>query len=105
MSTNEESERDLAGYVAIVRRRLWLALLVMVVTIGAAGAYTFHQPVLYRAKMKIVVGVNGGVLPLDVGNVADQFSQTMSDLLSSDIVAARALAEARVTGVAIADTP
>jgi polysaccharide biosynthesis transport protein len=105
MSTSEEPARDLAGYLAIVRRRLWLAALVVLVAVGAAGAYTFHQPILYRAKMKIVVGVNGGVLPLDVGNVADQFSQTMSDLLASDIVAARAVAQAKADGVQIADTP
>jgi tyrosine-protein kinase len=91
MASFEEPSRTLSDYVAIVRRRLWLTAVVVLVTIGAAAALTFQQPTLYRSSMKLVVGVQGGLFPTDVGNVANQFTQTMSDLLQSDIVARSAI--------------
>jgi polysaccharide biosynthesis transport protein len=87
MPTSEESYRTLTDYLAVIRRRLLLIVLVALVTIGAAAGLTYRQPTLYRSAMKIVVGVQGGLLPIDVGNVADQFTQTMSDLLQSEVVA------------------
>jgi tyrosine-protein kinase len=91
MPASEEPSRTLSDYLAIVRRRLWLTAVVALVTIGAAAALTFRQPTLYRSGMKLVVGVQGGLFPTDVGNVADQFTQTMSDLLQSEIVASRVI--------------
>jgi succinoglycan biosynthesis transport protein ExoP len=93
MASSEEPSRTLSDYLAIIRRRLWLTALVALVTIGAAAALTFRQPTLYRSSMKLVVGVQGGLFPTDVGNVADQFTQTMSDLLQSDIVARNAIGQ------------
>jgi capsular polysaccharide biosynthesis protein/Mrp family chromosome partitioning ATPase len=87
MPTSEESYRTLSDYLAVIRRRMLLIVLVTLVTIGAAAGLTFRQPTLYRSGMKLVVGVQGGLLPIDVGNVADQFTQTMSDLLQSEVVA------------------
>lgn len=97
MPSAEEPSRTLSEYLSIVRRRLWLTALVLLVTIGAAAALTFRQPTLYRSTMKLVVGVQGGLFPTDVGNVADQFTQTMSDLLMSDIVARSAIQELRLS--------
>ncbi|HEY3210581.1 MAG TPA: hypothetical protein VGL18_12475 [Actinomycetota bacterium] len=87
MPASEESYRTLSDYLAIIRRRLPLIALVALVTIGAAAGLTYRQPTLYRSGMKLVVGVQGGLFPTDVGNVADQFTQTMSDLLQSEVVA------------------
>ena len=87
MPAAEETTRTLTDYLATIRRRLWLTGLVAVVTVVAAGAYTFHQPTMYRATMKVVIGQQGGAFQLNVGNVADQFTQTMSDLIQSDVVA------------------
>ncbi len=87
MPTSEESYRSLSDYLAIIRRRLLLIALVGIVTVAAAAGLTFRQPTLYRSAMKLVVGVQGGLFPTDVGNVADQFTQTMSDLLQSEVVA------------------
>jgi tyrosine-protein kinase len=87
MPASEESYRTLSDYLAIIRRRLLLIALVALVTIGAAAGLTYRQPTLYRSAMKLVVGVQGGLFPTDVGNVADQFTQTMSDLLQSEVVA------------------
>lgn len=87
MPASEESLRTLSDYLAIIRRRLLLIALVALMTIGAAAVLTYRQPTLYRSAMKLVVGVQGGLFPTDVGNVADQFTQTMSDLLQSEVVA------------------
>src|SRR5438094_5283160 len=87
MPATEETSRTLTEYLAVIRRRLLLIVLVALVTIGAAAGLTFRQPTLYRSGMKLVVGVQGGLFPTDVGNVADQFTQTMSDLLQSEVVA------------------
>jgi polysaccharide biosynthesis transport protein len=91
MPTGEETARDLRSYLTIFRRRFWLSALVALVTVGAAAAYTFYQPVLYRSKMKLFVGAGGGLLPPDVVNAADQLTQTMSELLMSEVVATRAI--------------
>jgi receptor protein-tyrosine kinase len=84
---SDESARSLSDYLAILRRRWWLTALVAVITVGAAAVYTVRQPTTYRAVEKIVVGQSGALFNPNLGNVADQFTQTMSDLLLSDIVA------------------
>jgi Mrp family chromosome partitioning ATPase len=91
MAVADESARTLSDYVALIRRRLWLTAVVALASVGAAGAYTLHQPTLYRAEMKVVIGQQGGAFQLNVGNVADQFTQTMSDLIQSDVVASRVI--------------
>jgi Mrp family chromosome partitioning ATPase/capsular polysaccharide biosynthesis protein len=96
MPTGDEPLRDLRSYLAIFRRRFWLSAVVALVTVGAAAAFTFTQPVLYRSKMKLFVGTEGGLLPPNVVNAANQFTQTMSDLLLSEIVAQRAIQRAQL---------
>jgi succinoglycan biosynthesis transport protein ExoP len=91
MPTGEDAPRDLRSYLTIFRRRFWLSALVALVTVGAASTYTFYQPVLYRSKMKLFVGAGGGLLPPDVVNAADQLTQTMSELLLSEVVATQAI--------------
>lgn len=93
MPPPEESARSLSDYVAILRRRWWLTALVALLTVGAAALYTSRQPTVYRAVMKIVVGQKGTFFDPRLGNVADQFTQTMSDLLQSDIVARQVVSD------------
>jgi receptor protein-tyrosine kinase len=83
----EQSGRQLSDYVALVRRRLWLILLVAAVTVAAAGVYTFNQPTVYESSMKIVVGQGGGIVPSQIGSSAQQLTQTLSELLTSSVVA------------------
>src|SRR5438046_600725 len=83
----EQSGRQLSDYVALVRRRLWLIALVAAVTVGAAGVYTFNQPTVYESSMKIVVGQGGGIVPDQIGSSAQQLTQTLSELLTSSVVA------------------
>src|ERR1041385_874821 len=83
----EQSGRQLSDYVALVRRRLWLIVLVAAVTVGAAGVYTFNQATVYESSMKIVVGQGGGIVPSQIGSSAQELTQTLSELLKSTVVA------------------
>jgi capsular polysaccharide biosynthesis protein len=74
------------GYLAIIGR-LWLAALVTLVAVAAAAAYTKSQPPVYRASMKIVVGQGTAFFQPDSANATEPFTQTMSDLVKSDVVA------------------
>jgi receptor protein-tyrosine kinase len=78
---------ELYEYLAIVRRQAWLVLLAVGVSVSVAWALSAIQDPTYRASMKIVVGEQGGVLPPISGGSPEPFTQTMSSLLESDIVA------------------
>jgi len=87
MSDRGREARSLGDYLSILRRR-WLSIVAMlVVTVAAATALTFTQVPVYRSSMKIVVGQGEGVFRAEFGSAADEFTQTMSDLFRSDIVA------------------
>jgi len=77
----------LSEYAQIFWRR-WLSIAIMVlVAVSAATAFTFTQTPVYRASMKIVVGQGEGVFRAEFGGAVDEFTQTMSDLLESDVIA------------------
>lgn len=89
----DERAPNLLDYLHIIRRGWWKLALATLIAVGAAAGYTFTQPAVYRSSMKIVVGQGQGIFAPEVGNVAEQFTQTMSDLLASDIVAAEVIEE------------
>ncbi len=74
------------GYLAIIGR-LWLIALVTLLAVAAAAAYTKTQPPVYRASMKIVVGQGAAFFQPDSANATEPFTQTMTDLVKSDVVA------------------
>jgi receptor protein-tyrosine kinase len=49
--------------------------------------FSLTQPKVYRAQTSIVVGQGGGIFQPQFGNVFQPFTQTMSSLLKSDVVA------------------
>lgn len=77
--------RPLGAYLAIFRRRAWLIL--AIVLISVAAAYARIPDAQYRASMQVVVGQEGGVFRPTVGNSAQSFTQTMTALLESNVVA------------------
>ncbi|MDQ3951383.1 MAG: Wzz/FepE/Etk N-terminal domain-containing protein [Actinomycetota bacterium] len=87
----DERAPNLLDYLHTVRRGWWKLALATLIAVGAAAAYTYTQPNVYRSSMKIVVGQGQGIFAPEVGNVAEQFTQTMSDLLESDVVAAEVI--------------
>jgi capsular polysaccharide biosynthesis protein/Mrp family chromosome partitioning ATPase len=97
MPAPEAPARDLSDYLAIFSRRWLLIALIAVLTIGAAAGFTFTQPRVYRSSMKIVVGQGQGIFLTEVGNVAEQFTQTMGDLLQSYVVANQVIRDLSLT--------
>jgi Mrp family chromosome partitioning ATPase len=84
-------ERDPRRYLRVARRQAWVVVLALVVAIGAAWfAGRLSDPV-YRASAKIVVGQGGGVFQPEFGSAVTPFTQTMTNLLQSHIVARRAI--------------
>ena len=85
--------QSIGHYLAILRRRFVLIAVITILTVLAAAAYTFTRPPVYRATTQIVVGQGKTLFTTEVGSAADQFTQTMSDLLESHIVARRVIDE------------
>jgi capsular exopolysaccharide synthesis family protein len=88
----EESQEASAGvglrhYLDVVRRRKWIVLGVLAVTMAGAAIVSAMQDPLYRAETKIVIGQGQGLFPPTLANAFQPFSATMSDLLSSHVVA------------------
>ena len=82
-----ENQSSLAHYLSVVRRQLWLILLLPAIALVTTGVVVLMQDTVYRASTKIVVGQGGGVFQAQFGNAVDPFSATMRNLLSSEIVA------------------
>ena len=76
--------------VEFLKRQLWLIVLVVFASVLIAAATSLVQPKIYRASTKIFVGSSGTLNP-QFGNVIQPFTQTMSSLLMSDIVARRVI--------------
>jgi capsular polysaccharide biosynthesis protein len=70
-----------------ILKSIGLALLVTAVALAAAAVYTLRQPPVYRASMKIVLGVSDTHYQPVLGSASESDIQTMSDLVQSDSVA------------------
>jgi Mrp family chromosome partitioning ATPase/capsular polysaccharide biosynthesis protein len=86
-SMPSDVQPTLAHYAQLLRRQALLVGLVFVVAVGSAAAVVSQQTSIYRASSKIVVGQNGGVFQAQFGSAVDPFTQTMTNLLKSEIVA------------------
>ena len=89
----QEDSRPLSHYVAVIRRRLWIIILVTLVTLGAATAYTLNQEPVYRASMKVIVGQGSGLFQTSAAGFTQEFTQTMSELVESNSVATEVIEE------------
>ncbi len=70
-----------------ILKGIGLALLVTAVALAAAAFYTVRQPPVYRAAMKIVLGVSDTHYQPVLGSATESDIQTMSDLVHSNSVA------------------
>ena len=70
-----------------ILKSIGLSLLVTAVALGAAALYTVRQPPVYRAAMKIVLGVSDTHYQPVLGSATESDIQTMSDLVKSNSVA------------------
>jgi capsular exopolysaccharide synthesis family protein len=85
-------------YLDVVRRRKWIILSVLTLTVGAAIAVSLLQEPVYQARTQIVVGQGGGLFQVNQPNAIQPFSATMKDLLKSNVIARRVIANLRLTG-------
>ncbi len=70
-----------------ILKSVGLALLITAAALAAAAVYTVRQPPVYRASMKIVLGVADTHYQPVLGSATESDIQTMSDLVESDSVA------------------
>lgn len=87
------SRTTLQSYLRILRRQWWVPLVVTAVALTAAVIYTQRATPEYSASMKIVVGQGRALFGADASGAFQPFTQTMTDLLRSDVVARRTIAE------------
>lgn len=52
----EESQVDIREYFRMLRRRWWLAALVLIACVGSAAAVTVQQTKIYEARVRLFVG-------------------------------------------------
>lgn len=79
-------------YIEVVRRRKWIILSVLALTVAAAVVVSVLQKPTYEAKTQIVVGQGGGLFQVNQPNAIQPFSATMKDLLKSNVIARRVIA-------------
>jgi polysaccharide biosynthesis transport protein len=87
----DNSTSALRHYLGVLRRRGWLIVVLATIAGGAALAAALTSEPVYRASMKIVVGQGGGVFQPAFGNSVQPFTQTMTNLLESNVVAQAAI--------------
>lgn len=79
----------LQNYLHVLRRQAWVIVLVPILAGTLAWLVSSAQMPVYRASMSIFVAQAGGDFPPVLGS--QSLSQTMSNLLESDIVARQAI--------------
>lgn len=100
---HHHQQRTLAEYLAIVRRRKWLALVPLLLVPLAAYVYSSQQPAVYAASSEVLLSrqdlgsVLSGNTNSDVFTDADRFAQTQAALARVPNVAERAVRRAGVT--------
>src|SRR5436305_7393189 len=80
-----------AQYGSVLKRQGWLIALIVVCAVAGAVAITAVQTPVYQASMKIVVGQGNGFFQPQFGGSVQPFTQTMTALLQSDVVARRVI--------------
>ncbi|QEC47328.1 hypothetical protein FSW04_06830 [Baekduia soli] len=81
------SRTTLQSYLRILRRQWWVPAVTTVVALLAAIVYTQTATPKYSASTKIVVGQGRALFGADASGAVQPFTQTMTDLLQSDVVA------------------
>jgi len=87
-------QSPLQNYLQLLRRQAWVIVLVPVLAGSMAWFLTSRQTPVYRASMSIFVAQAGGGFQPILGS--QSLSQTMSNLLESDIVAQQAIRDLKL---------
>jgi capsular exopolysaccharide synthesis family protein len=90
-SASDSTGLGLRHYLDVIRRRKVIVVLVAALPIAAAAIVNQFQDPTYRATTKIVIGQGQGLFSPTLANAFQPFSATMSDLLSSNVVARKVI--------------
>jgi polysaccharide biosynthesis transport protein len=93
MPDHESLPQSVQRYARVLRRQWWVAVLVTVVTIGAAVAYLVRAQPVYSANMKVVVGQGNTLFSPNLSVNVQSYTQTVTDLLQSQVVAQQTIAQ------------
>jgi succinoglycan biosynthesis transport protein ExoP len=85
--TELEQGGGLRHQLGVVRRRIWIVVLLPVVAAGLAYTLSSLQPNEYQATSKIVVGQGKGLFQPGVAYAVQPFTATMGNLVKSNVVA------------------
>lgn len=85
----ETTGSSLRRYLAAIRRQWLIVVTVVAVSLAVAGWWLSRQDSEYASEMKIVVGQGQALFGPDVSFAVEPFTQTMTDLLESEVVARR----------------
>jgi receptor protein-tyrosine kinase len=88
---------SLRRYGSVLRRQWWVVGIALALAIGGAVAYIQLKRPVYQASMKIVVGQGRTVLGPVVTQSPQPLTQTMTELLQSDVVARRVISDLGLT--------
>jgi Mrp family chromosome partitioning ATPase len=91
--TAASAPSSLRAYLAAVRRQWLIVTAVLAVSLAAAGIWVSRQESVYASEMKIVVGQGQALFGPDVSFAVEPFTQTMTDLLESEVIAGRVIGE------------
>jgi non-specific protein-tyrosine kinase len=84
-----QPQPTLSQYLDVLRRQAWVIVAVAAVAAATAGIVSVSRESVYRASMQVVVGQGGGVFEAQFGSAVEPFTQTMTNLLKSNVVAER----------------
>lgn len=86
----------LGDHLSALWRGLWLILLCAIVALGAAIAWVARSEPVYRAEMTMVVGYGPAVALPDIRDGAEVLTQTLGELVDSQIVAERVIEDTNI---------
>lgn len=102
MNTTPTTTLGVADYLQPILRRRWLILAFVVLATTVAYSYYVHQPKVYEASTKILVGATGNPLDQTAAELSDRTVQDQAGLLTSRDVATAVARRLRRPGEAAA---
>ncbi|MGB2951830.1 MAG: polysaccharide biosynthesis tyrosine autokinase [Gaiellaceae bacterium] len=91
LAGQDDRSIGLRQYLDVIRRQRLVVVAIFGISIGAAAVFSAAQTPVYRAETKIVVGQGNSLFQPTFANAVQPFTATMSDLVTSNVVASRVI--------------
>jgi capsular exopolysaccharide synthesis family protein len=93
----DETGVGLRQYLDVLRRRRWIVLVVVALSVGVSSLLTLREQSIYKAETTIVVGQGPGLIQLQNANGIQAFSATMKELIKSTELAQGVISDLGLT--------